>query len=130
MMDPFCFGIQFQVEAFMSRSSAQKIELGILRIIAQRSPQAVERCPVAWQNLIRTQKGAVLRRKGLVVIHPELLPRTQRFFLTEYRQRVGHRQRTEEPRTCGFALEVVWVRQLARSGDASLPVAKAKDATE
>jgi hypothetical protein len=27
---------------------------------------------VALQNLIRTQKGAVLRRKGLVVIHPEL----------------------------------------------------------
>jgi hypothetical protein len=36
--------MQFEVEAFMSRSSEQaKIELEILRIIAQRSPQAVER---------------------------------------------------------------------------------------
>jgi hypothetical protein len=43
-MEPVCFGIKFQVEAFMSRSSEQaKIEVEILRIIAQRSPQAVER---------------------------------------------------------------------------------------
>jgi hypothetical protein len=46
MMEPVCFGIQFPVEAFMSRSSEQaKIELEILRIIAKRSPQAVE--PIA-----------------------------------------------------------------------------------